>query len=93
MGVKEIILLAVVAGGGYWLYENYLHSHRGSYKEAQWQKNGEEMRKCIEREVAFARLAVTSGVGADEGNAEAACADRLNFYREDGFWKSYNSSN
>lgn len=93
MGVKEIIILAVIAGGGYWVYENYFQGHRGSYQEAQWEKNTADMRKCIDREITVARLSVTSGVAADEGNAEAACADRLNLYREDGHWKRYDSEN
>lgn len=92
MGVREILVLAVIAGGGYWAYENYFQGHRGSYKEAQWEENAREMRKCVEREVTVARLSVTGGVASDEGNAEAACADRLNFYREDGYWKSYDST-
>lgn len=91
--MREIILIAIIAGGGYWAYENYFQGHRSSYKEAQWEDNAAEMRKCVEREITIARLSVASGVGADEGGAEAACADRLNFYREDGFWKSYDTTN
>ena len=91
--MREIILIAIIAGGGYWAYETYFQGHRSSYKEAQWEKNAQAMRKCVDREVTVARLSVTSGVGADEGNAEAACAARLNFYREDGFWKSYDTTN
>lgn len=93
MGMREIIVLAVVAGGGYWAYENYFQGHRGSYKEAQWEKNAAAIAKCVEREITVARLSVTGGVAADEGGAEAACADRLNFYREDGHWKSYDTRN
>ena len=93
MGIKEIVLIALIAGAGYWVYENHFKGHRSSYQEAQWEKNAAEMRKCVEREISVARLSVTSGVAADEGGVEAACADRLNFYREDGYWKSYNSTN
>ncbi len=91
MGLREIIVLAVIAGAGYWAYENHFKGHRGSYQEAQWQKNADAMEKCVEREITVARLSVTAGVAADEGSAEAACADRLNLYREDGHWKSYES--
>lgn len=93
MGAREIIVLAIVAGGGYWAYENYFQGHRGSYREAQAEENAAQMRKCVEREITVARLSVTGGVAADEGGAEAACADRLNLYREDGHWKSYQSQN
>jgi hypothetical protein len=93
MGAREIIVLVIVAAGGYWAYENYFQGHRGSYQEAQWEKNAAQMRKCVDREITVARLSVTAGVAADEGSAEAACADRLDFYREDGHWKSYQSQN
>lgn len=89
MDVKEIILIALVIGAGYWAYDTYFQGGRASFDEVQWQKNASEMRKCIDREITFSRLSATSGVASSEERIESACAERLNFYLEDGHWKGY----
>ncbi len=81
--VGRLISLALVIGAGYWYWSAvYQHQASPSYDEVL-ERYAEDMRTCVRG------LNYKAGTGAQTGDPETICSERLNLYKDGGRWHSY----
>jgi hypothetical protein len=81
--IGRLFTLAVILGAGYWYWSGPYQDRVNPSYEQKLEHYAEEMRQCI-RGVNY-----RAGTGANTGDPEKVCAQRLNLYRHEGRWHSY----
>ena len=81
--IGRLFTLAVIIGAVYWYWSGPYQERVNPSYEKKLERYAEEMRKCI-RGVNY-----KAGTGATTGDPEQVCAKRLNLYRHEGRWHSY----
>jgi hypothetical protein len=80
----RIITLAMIIAAGYWYWSGPYQSRQNPDYQQKLEANAEKMRECIR-----ARNYKLGATGVSEGDPEQVCAKKLNLYRHDGQWHSY----
>ena len=81
--IGRLFTLAVIIGAVYWYWSGPYQERVNPSYEKKLERYAEEMRKCI-RGVNY-----KASTGATTGDPEQVCAKRLNLYRHEGRWHSY----
>ena len=81
--IGRLLTLAFIVGAGYWYWSGPYQERINPSYEQKLERYAEEMRHCIRG------INYKAGTGAATGDPETICSERLNLYRDDGRWHSY----
>lgn len=87
--MKNLIVLAVVIGLGYWYWSGHRTDSTESLESDQLQENAATMQRCINQEQRMQStggLAGVADVGSSGVDAERLCAEKNGLYKRDDGW-------
>lgn len=87
--LQRLIIIALVAGAGYWYWTGPYQNRVNPDYATQLQNNEKAMSECIKSTTY--RAGVT-GQGPGAESADAKCAEELGLYQEKGRWHSYSAT-
>ena len=82
--IGRLFTLAVIIGAGYWYWSGPYQARVNPSYEQKLDRYAEQMRECIRGENYKA-----GSTGGSTADPETECAQRLNLYRHEGRWHSY----
>lgn len=84
---ERLLTLALLLGAGYWYWSGPYQARTKPSAEQKLEHYAEEMRLCV-RGLNYKAGATGEGTG----DPEQVCARKLNLYRHDGRWHSYDDT-
>lgn len=87
--LQRLIVILLVAGAAYWYWSGPYQDSANPDYATQLDNNAKALSDCI-RNAAYRAGRTATGTGAE--GAEAACAEELGLYNEDGRWHSYSAT-